>query len=321
MTDRLVLVTGAAGFMGSSLVRRLLADGFMVRAIDRKPYEGPSHDRLDAQVVDIRDQDALRSVLTGVDTIFHLASMHLEVHADTEAFRATNVTAVGEFVRLAADAGVRRFLHTSSVGVFGHVAHAPAAEDAPKNPQTDYETSKLAGEEIALKTAAEVGIDLIVIRPAWVYGPGCPRTGKLLKSLRKRQFFFVGKGANLRHPIFIDDMNDGYIAAANAPSAYSGRVYIMAGPRWLTLQEMVQTFVTVGHTPKPIIKMPFWMGRFVAWGAERAFALVGRDPPFSHRSLAFFENDNAFDTKAAEHDLGFVAATDLADGLRRTLAN
>ena len=214
---------------------------------------------------------------------------------------------------------MRRLVHTSSVGIYGHVEDPPANEDAPKHPQTPYERTKLAGEEAVLRCAREAGLDVVVLRPAWVYGPGCPRTAKLLRSLRKRRFFYVGAGANLRHPLFIDDMVDAYLCAAAAPAEVAGRSYVIAGPRSMTLREMVETFARASGVMAPRLRLPRGVSRGLALAAEVAFRIAGREPPFSRRSLAFFENDNAFDTSAAERDLGFRAKVDLEEGLQRTL--
>ena len=315
------LVTGAAGFIGAHLVRHLASTGASVRALDvKRPPPVLDLAEVDYNESDICDARSLTDLLAGVDTVYHLASVHLEVHAGEDAFRRVNVRAAENLVSACAEAGVRRLVHTGSVGIYGHVEEPPAQEDSPKHPQTPYERTKLAGEEAALARAREVGQDVVVLRPAWVYGPGCPRTAKLIRTLRKGRFFYVGGGVNLRHPLFIDDMLDAFTLAADAPSAAAGRAYLIAGPRSMTLNEMVGTFARVLDVEAPRVSIPAPLGRGIGLAAELAFGLMRREPPFSRRSLAFFENDNAFDTSAAEQDLGFRAKVDLDEGLRRTLA-
>lgn len=268
---------------------------------------------------DVRDADLLGRLMAGVDVVHHLASVHLEVHAGEEAFRSVNVEAVRSLVRLAAEAGVRRFVHTSSVGIYGHVRRPPAAEDAPRSPTTAYERTKLAGEEAALEEAAAVGQDLVVVRPAWVYGPGCPRTGKLLRAIGKGRFFYVGSGQNLRHPVYIDDMVEAYRRIADAGPDVAGKAYIIAGPRWVTLRELATACAGALGVSPPRLSIPAPAFHVLALAAEAGSGLVGREPPFSRRSAAFFQNDNAFDTAAARADLGFSPAVDLAEGLQRSL--
>lgn len=316
-----VLVTGAAGFIGAHLCRRLATLGHPVRAVDvrsRPPELGTPG--IDYHQVDVRDLPGRRELMRGIEIVFHLASVHLQVHAGEEEFNSVNVGAVEGLVAACAEEAVRRFIHTSSVGIYGHVCSPPAREDSPTAPETPYERTKLAGERAALRRASELGLEIIVLRPAWVYGPGCPRTAKLMRTLKKRRFFYVGRGANLRHPLFIEDMVEAFLQAAQAPAAATGRAYIIAGPRAMALREMIDTFARVLEVRPPRLAIPVFAASALGWGAERLFGLLRKEPPLSRRSLAFFLNDNAFDTGAAARDLGFLPRIDLEEGLRRMLA-
>src|SRR6185312_3067818 len=130
-----VLVTGAGGFIGSHLIRYLAARGWMVRAIDIHPAAGPLPASIEYRVGDIRDEMALRQALDGVEYVFNLASVHLDVHASYEQFESVNVQALERVVELSALAHVRRLVQVSSVGVYGHVEAPPAKENAPLHPQ------------------------------------------------------------------------------------------------------------------------------------------------------------------------------------------
>ena len=315
-----VLVTGAGGFIGSHLVQRLSSLGMEVRALDLRPLgESRWGDGVRTHEVDIRNQATVAPLLQGVDTVFHLASLHLEVGVEAAAFDAVNVHASADLLTLAAEHGVRRFVHTSSVGVYGDAGHGPPLrEDAPKHPDSPYEHSKLKGETAVMSRARAGGIELVVLRPAWVYGPGCPRTGKLLRSLRKGRFFYIGSGNNNRHPLYIDEMVDAFVLAAAAPGV-SGRIYNVGGPRVMPLREMVDTFARVAQVPPPRLHLPVVLGYTAGWAAELVFRATNREPPLSRRSLAFFRSNNAWDISAARRDLGFEPTIDLEEGVRRTL--
>ncbi len=322
MNPRLrALVTGAGGFIGSHLVPHLAARGWSVCAIDLHPpvWRAPGAD-VDFRVQDIRDTARLAAALAGVDYVFNLASVHLDVHATPEHFEAVNVNALQALVALCASAHVRRLIHISSVGVYGNVASPPADETAPLNPQNAYERTKMAGEEAARRCAARTGMDVVVIRPSWVYGTGCPRTLKLIRSLRKGRFFFIGPGRNLRHPIYIDDALEALVLAARAGPEVAGKTFNVAGPRWMSVEEMIAQFARAIGVRPPSFHAPRWLGLTVGWTAERVSALVGAEPPVSRRTLAFFENDNAFDIGAARVALGFEPKVDLPDGVRQVAA-
>lgn len=315
------LVTGAGGFIGSHFVRYLAARGWSVRAIDVHPAPaGVAGPDIEYRVMDIRDIRQLTLALEGIDYVFNLASVHLDVHASFEEFEAVNVNALERLVELCSVSGVRRLIQVSSVGVYGHVEAPPANEAAPLNPQNDYERTKMAGEAAARRSAARTGMDIVVIRPSWVYGSGCPRTLKLIRSLRKGRFFFIGAGRNLRHPIYIDDLLDALVLAAQAGPEVAGQTFNVAGPRWMTVEEMVAQFATAVHVRPPSLHAPRWLGFAAGWTAEQVSALVGAEPPMSRRTLAFFENDNAFDIGAARQALGFEPKVDLSNGVRQIAA-
>lgn len=312
------LVTGAAGFIGQHCVRYLAARGWQITALDvhvlPEPVAGVRF-----EVIDLCDPAQLAAALAGQEVVFNLASVHLDVGASDEKFAAVNVRAVAQLVELCAKAGVRRLVHVSSVGVYGHVAHPPAAEDAPLSPVNTYERTKRAGEEAARQAAARFGVDLVIVRPSWVYGAGCPRTEKLIGALRRRRFFYIGPARNLRHPIYIDDFLDGLVLAAQAGPEVAGKTYNLAGPAFMHIDEMVRTFAAAVGAREPKLRIPRWLGLSLGGAAEVAGSLLKIDPPISRRTLAFFENDNAFDISAARAQLHFDPRTDLLTGLRRTL--
>jgi nucleoside-diphosphate-sugar epimerase len=313
-----VLVTGAGGFIGAHLVRYLAARDWRVRAFDVHPAPpevlGPN---VDYRVQDICDSTQLAAALSGIDCVFNLASVHLDVHASPAQFEAVNVSALERLVELCAAARVRRLVQVSSVGVYGHVASPPAREDAPLNPTNDYERTKMAGEIAAERARLRTGMDVVVIRPSWVYGTGCPRTRKLIGSLRKGRFFYIGSGRNLRHPVYVDDLLAALVLAAQAGPEAAGGTFNVAGPCWMTVEEMVGQFAEAIAVRPPTLHAPRWLGLAVGWTAEQISGLVGAEPPVSRRTLAFFENDNAFDIGAARRSLGFEPRVQLADGVRQ----
>jgi nucleoside-diphosphate-sugar epimerase len=182
-----------------------------------------------------------------------------------------------------------------------------------------YERTKRAGEDALRQSAERLGLDFVIIRPSWVYGLGCPRTEKLVSALRKGRFFYIGAAKNLRHPIFIDDFLDGLLLAATAGPEVAGKTFNIAGPSYMTVQEMVSTFATAMDAPAPRLRIPRWLGLTTGLAAELLGGLLKVEPPISRRTLAFFENDNAFDISAARRSLKFDPHVDLLSGVRRVL--
>lgn len=316
-----VLVTGAGGFIGSHLVRDQLARGRAVVAadIDLSRLEalklpGP----LRCERLDVRATEALRPLLQGTDTVFHLAAAHLDVLKDEAYFYDVNERASAELVRLAAESDVRRFVHCSTVGVYGPLERLPADEETPPAPDIPYERSKLAGELAVRAAASEGALTTVILRPAWVYGPLCPRTAKLIRTIARKRFFYVGDGSNLRHPIYISDMLEAFELAAQVEMPASEPL-IIAGPGTLSVRQLVELIVEeLGMDYRPP-RLPTWFMTAACMVVERVAALAGREPPFSRRSLKFFSESSAFDTSKAERVLGFRAVVDNREGLRRTI--
>ncbi len=315
-----VLITGAGGFIGRHLVADQLRRGHEVTAVDLhvgalEPLA--SNPRLRVLQGDFRNASLLDGTLSGQDVCFHLASAHLETGLDANYFWQVNVEGARALAERCHEASVGRFVHCSSVGVYGDIKHPPADETTECRPDIAYEKSKLAGEKAVLAFARESGLALTVLRPAWVYGPGCTRTEKLFRAIQKGRFFFVGNGRTLRHAVYIDDMVRAFNVVATHGSALH-EVFIIAGPRATTLRELASEIARVAGVAPPTLQLPralVWPGCYVL---EMAFAALGKEPPFTRRSLKFFTGNTAFSTTKAERVLGFCAEVDLAQGLERT---
>ena len=317
----IVFITGGGGFIGSHLVESQLALGHQVRTIDlhlRRLAHIQDHPNLRAVICDITDTALVAQQLEGVEVIYHLASAHLDVSLSVDHYREVNVAATQRLLEAAQAAGVQRVVHCSSNGVLGELNTIPADETSPCQPTNIYEQTKLAGEQLALEFGQKTGLPIVVVRPAWVYGPRCPRTAKLIRSIRKGQFVMVGSGQTLRHPIYISDIIQGLELAAQADQAI-GQIYFMAGEKPITIAELVQTIATICEVKGPVVYLPVWLGKLAGYSLQWLFAIFGRQPPFSRRSVDFFIKQNAYTITKAKNSLGFQPQVDLRTGIRQTI--
>ena len=177
------LVTGAAGFIGSHLVERLLADGHHVRAFIRynstsswgwlEPYAQSPNDNLEICTGDIRDFDAVSRSMKGVDAVFHLAALIGIPYSYVSplAYVKTNVEGTYNVLQAARENGVSRVVHTSTSEIYGTAQYVPIDERHPINPQSPYAASKASADFLALSFHRSFGLPVTVVRPFNTYGP------------------------------------------------------------------------------------------------------------------------------------------------------
>ena len=317
-----VLITGAAGFIGRHLVERQLALGRRVRALDlHAPAVAPPRDgRLEVVLGDVADPAVQARAVDGVDFVFHLASAHLAVRLPEATYWRVNVHCLPGLLERSRRAGVKRFVHVSTVGVFGSITGSPADESRACHPELIYERTKYEGELLVRRVAGATGFPVVVVRPAWVYGPGCPRTRKLFTAVRTGRFVFVGKGGTLRHCLYIEDLLDGLELCATKDVAI-GRVYILADAAPVTLEALIAEIARTLGVPPPRRHLPVAVMAAAGRLAELAFRPLGKEPPVSSRTLRFFSGNTAFDTSRARAELGFSARYDVPAGLRAYAAS
>lgn len=315
------LITGGTGFIGSRLALRCLEEGRPVRVLGQEntPAEAANRDLVEehgAEVVlaSMSDPAALTRAVEGVDTVFHLAAAQHEMNVPDEHFWDVNVGGTERLLEAAVGAGVGRFVYCSTIGVYG-VPQGPLDESSPCRPDNIYGTTKLAAEEKVLAHADRLPV--VVVRIPEVYGPGDRRLLKLFRSIRGGSFFLIGRGDNFHHPIYVDDLVDGLLAAARAPEAV-GEVVLLAGKESITTRGMTQAIArAVGRSPRrwhaPLT--PFMAAATVL---ELTLRPLGVQPPLHRRRLDFFRKSHRLNAQKAGRLLGFSPRVDFAEGARRT---
>src|SRR5205085_3036731 len=134
------------------------------------------------------------AALRGVDVVYNLAAVYRQAGIPTETYREVNATAVGRLIEAAAKANVRRVVHCSTVGVHGDIEHPPATEDAPLKPGDIYQVTKVEGENLARETGKRCGVEVTIVRPTGIYGPGDRRLLRLFRGVSRGRFPMIGSG-------------------------------------------------------------------------------------------------------------------------------
>lgn len=270
-----VLVTGGAGFIGSHLVERLLAEGHGVTVLDDlstgKVGNLPASGDVELVPGDIADARAVEAAMAGVGAVVHLAAV-ASVEAsvrDPLGTNRTNLTGSLTVFQAAADAGVGRLLYASSAAVYGDPESLPLAESSPKRPLSPYAADKLAGEHHLAYYHRSGKLDAGAFRFFNVYGPrqdpSSPYSGVIsvfLERARRRQPLHVhGDGLQTRDFVYVADVVDVLVRALDRRGAAELVALNLAGGRSVSLLDLIEVIgEVVGGEPPPVTFEPARQG-------------------------------------------------------------
>jgi len=310
-------VTGASGFIGCHLVRALKAAGWEVRILVHKT---PVTQQPGIAVVagDILNGSNLETALAGIDVVFHLAAAVGSIVSDPQVFREVNVNGTRTLLAAAQRANVKRVIHFSSIGVLGAVKTGDiAAEDYPPAPRTLYDKTKFAAEEIVHQAVAN-GLDVVIVRPGWVYGPGDRRTFKFISAIRRGKFALLAGAPGRQTPVYIADLVAGVLLAA--AKGKSGEVYHLAGDEILTAEEMAVIVASACGVAAPRLKLPKGLAQVAAFVLEKTFALIKKEAFLNRAKLSFFLDPKAMSSARAKKEIGYAPKMDFRAGCISTVA-
>jgi uncharacterized protein YbjT (DUF2867 family) len=234
----MLLLTGATGLVGSTLLRRLLAEGSQVRCLVRDP-RGLGSERVRVQIAlgDLTDPPSFRNALRGVDTVIHLAaSIRDQPHGSIEEL---NGIATWRMVEAAQRQGVERFVFFSALGASTH-----------------HRTRLLRAKALAEQAVREADLHSIVFAPSIVYAPGDPWLTLLERMALLPAMPVSGHGRALFQPIWAEDVASCVLASLHGPNGQASRRYELAGPQTLSHEEIVRTVLRSIGRGRPLVKVP-----------------------------------------------------------------
>jgi nucleoside-diphosphate-sugar epimerase len=316
-----ILVTGGTGFVGSHLVQRLLTRGHHVTTLDRSPGLFDEELRQAGAVMlsgSVTDRDDVDRAVAGQELVYHLASPFGDILEPDSAYWMVEVEGTRHVLAAAERHGVRRVVHCSTQGVHGIINEPPGDEESPIAPRDYYCYSKAEGEKVAREFLAR-GMDVVIVRPTSVYGPGDTRGWlKLYRMVAKGWFLMIGDGRTYNHPVYVENLVDLFELVAVAPQA-KGRTYLAGDDEPVTLRELVRGVAAAVGATVHIVSFPWyglaWLGATTVEVVSRRFGL---EPPVFRRRLSWFKTNRAFRIDRAKAELGYQPRIGLPEGLRRT---
>jgi nucleoside-diphosphate-sugar epimerase len=315
--------------LGSHLTDLLLERGEHVRVLvqrddcvgahGRRPF---AHPNVEICWGHLGDRSALAAAVRGVDRVLHCAA-RTGPWGPRADYEAVNVRGLQTLVQCALAAGVRRFVHVSSITVHGNDVHGTADETAPLRVEPNpYSRSKVAGERLLARLIRAQGAPITIVRPGWIYGPrDVASFARFAAMIQQGRMVLIGSGRNHMPLIYVRDVAEGLLLASAEPRA-AGRAYLLVNDEPVTQHDYLAAMAAELGVPPPRRHIPYRLALLLGTAAEALGHLLHRQqpPPVMRYGVQLLGAQNRFDISRARHELGFSPQVPLADGVRRSIA-
>jgi dihydroflavonol-4-reductase len=320
-----LLITGATGFIGRHLVRRLGGTGHDVRCLVRRASDVPDMRTLGASpsIGDVTNRSSLNEGLTGRDCVVNLANVYSMWEPDKSIYETVNVTGTRNVLECALACGISKIVHVSTAGVYGKPAEVPFNEESQAGPQrfSEYTRTKYEGERAAREFCRSHNLPLVVISPGAVIGPGDTKpTGKYIEDLiAGRMPVTVYRDVVMTY-VHVRDVAEAILLATESAGA-AGETYLI-GKHQLSFGGYNELVGEVSGAPLPKINLPDAVVRVSAAILTALSDITKRPPPWgicvdqANMARVGFR----FDGSKAERDLG-LRYTPIRDTIEETVAS
>jgi dihydroflavonol-4-reductase len=317
-----VFLTGATGFLGSHVARALVEQGADLRLLVRSTSNLKNLEGLKAETAigDLRDPASLEKVMSGCDTVFHVAADYRLWLRDPNEMYRSNVEGTRAILEAARKNGVRNVVYTSSVATIGFTGNGePADEDSPVSLADmigHYKRSKFMAEQIALE-AGRSGVRVVTVNPTTPVGEQDIKptpTGRIVVDFMKRKFpAYVETGLNL---VDVRECARGHVAALE--KGRSGERYILGGEN-LTLKQILDKLSAISGLPSPTVKLPYFVA-YLAGAVDETVngRILGREPRATVETVRMGKKKMWATSDKAERELNWKIVP-VDDALRRAV--
>ncbi len=317
-----IFLTGGTGFIGSQLALQAARAGHRVTVAspinnDAEKFRCDLLEHSGIRIVEaaLADVPRIRDALCGHDSVIHLAAAQHEAGAPESYFRKVNVEGTRTLLTLSVEAGVRRFVHGSTIGVYGNGHNGVIDELSPLSPDNPYGRTKAEAETVVRQFADR--LEVTIARIAETYGPADLRLLKLFRAIQHGRYVTLGSGLNEHQLIYVDDLCRALLTAASTAAA-AGETMILAGSERLTTDAMVASIsAALGKSPRSR-HVPLWPFDVAAHICETVLPPLGLEPPLHRRRLDFFRKSFSFSAERARRLLNFRPQVLFAEGAQRT---
>lgn len=318
------LVTGATGFLGGALVKRLLGRGETVRCLVRRGSDVSLLKEGSVELVegDVRDYDSTLTALRGVDRVYHCAAAVGIGTVPRSEYFAVNRDGTRNVVRACQEAGVGALVHASTQSVtFDFRERIHAGEDRPSYPsryKDPYSESKALGEREVLEAGRDGGVRAVAIRPTFIWGPGDTlMLPTMAKMARRNQLFLIGGGRSRISPSHVVNVCDSMILAAER-EGISGEAFLVTDDEDIAVGEFTQRMIEAVGLPKPTRSIPYRVAFAAAALMEKLHELpwIHKPPSMSRYGVAIMGLNLTFSCEKAKQMLGYRPTVSIEEGMR-----
>ena len=306
-----VLITGANGFIGNKLMAHYQAQGIPVVGVD---LSGNGEDIFQG---DIAQPETISQLLQDSDVVVHTAALVSNSIADADMWRV-NVLATRNLIAAAEKHNVRRFVQISSIVAYGNSAEGELDEEQPVHADGgSYVLTKLASEHAVLAAAANSPMELVIIRPGDVYGPGSrPWVILPIEAINKGQFMLPAKGQGFFRPIFISDLIRGIALAVSTKEA-AGEIFNLSCEGYMTTAEFFSHHYQWMNKRGPL-KVSTGLAMFAASAATKLAQITGGVNEASTATIVQLCTKSWFSIAKAERVLGWKPEVSFEDGMQQS---
>lgn len=314
------LVTGATGFIGSNLVKRLLRDGWKVKALVRAKSSYATIRKLgvDIFIGDITNSESIHEAVRKVDMLFNCAAALPYHRLPDKDYWEVNVKGVGNVLKACYKSGVKRVVHISTVGIYGKTGKTALNEEALPKPNEIYSKTKFEGEKLIFREIKRGHLYVTIIRPTIGYGPGDTRPGflDLFKLIKMGIFVPIGKGENFFHTIYVDNLIDALLLAATKKEAI-GEDFVIGDDPCPKMKDVISAIAKATKSSPLPVNLPA-SAALLAAKLFDPLKRMGFSTPLTTQRVKFITEDKIFSIEKAKKLLGYKPRVGLTEGLRRT---
>ncbi len=323
--SKTIFMTGATGLVGGHAAQRAVELGHRVRALVRPSSDRRALEQLGAEFVigDLEDRDALEKGVSGADWVLNCAAK-VGDWGELAEFRRLNVDALRILLDAAADEGVERFVHVSSLGVYEGRDHHGTDETTPPaaNSLDAYTRSKTEAEALVLSYFRERKLPAVIVRPGFIYGEH-DRTvlPKLLLNLRRGSFAYFGSGEQALNCVYVKNLVHALFLAAENPAAV-GEVFNITDGVPVSKRRFVSAVAELAGLEPPTRRIPLGLARLLANLVERVAKLRGaKNPPIINKArFKFLGLHLDYSIAKARRVLGYEPPYSFEEAIGRAMA-